>query len=475
MNILAFATTILALLKSLEFVYLYQIKEYRFDRFDVYLREEGVLRVLYATPPKWPKKSLRNALIGALDLSFAGLLYYLYSFYPPAILVGLLVLSPFIGFLLTCMAVGITSVVAYMRRRQIVEQARRKITTSEAVFIGITGSYGKTSTKEFLYEILRHTFKVAKTDENMNTHVGVALSVLKNLHSDTEYFIAEAGAYKVGEIRRVCDLIHPRLAIVTTIGNQHLALFGSRRNLVAAKRELLDSLPQEGTAYINHDIPEYKEIVKDARYKAVSFATSGVANIKAFTIKETATTTSATVTYGKQTLHLTTRLVGRHNIQNLLPAVALALDVGMKPAEIEAAVHSLKPVASKLTKQPGAGGATLLLDTYSSNVEGFLAAIEIAKNHPQEHKIIITRGILELGSEKKSSYQRILKALAGTKLELMTTDTLFKTLGEPTQYFKNEQQMLDALQPLLNKHTLVVVEGKFSPSFVARLTHTSPS
>jgi UDP-N-acetylmuramoyl-tripeptide--D-alanyl-D-alanine ligase len=467
-------TTIIALLKSLEYIYLYQIKEYRFDRFDNYLREEGILRVLYATPPKLPAATIRNTLIAALDVVMAIALYFLFSYYPPQVLIGLIALSPFIGFLLTSISVCITSIFAHLRRAQIVEAARRKIAQSDTVFIGITGSYGKTTTKEFLYEILKAKFKVGKTEENMNTEVGVAMSILKNLHKDTQYFIAEAGAYRQGEIRRVCALIHPQIAILTAIGNQHMALFGSRRNLVAAKSELLDALPQEGIAYINREIPEFKEIVGRLSHQARSFALNGQADIKATDTKETATTTEATITYGKHSLHLKTHLGGRHNVQNLLPAIGVAFDLGMKPEEIAKAVTALAPVAAKLTKKHGLGGATFIMDTYSSNVEGFLAAIHAAHTAKGfDTKILVTRGILELGGEKKSSYARLLKALEDTKITLMTTDRMFKQLEPDVQQYGSEQQLLNALMPLLTKDTLVVVEGKFSPHFLADITRTS--
>lgn len=470
---LASISAILALLKSFEFIYVFQIKEYRFDRFDLFLKEEGIFRVLYATAPRWPARTARNYLIAALCVVLALPLFFLYSFYPLPTLALLTILSPFVGFLLISISVFITGAAAGFKRKNIIEAASRRIAASSAVFIGITGSYGKTSTKEFLYHVLSRRFKVAKTDENMNTDVGVGLSILKNLHKDTEFFIAEAGAYRVGEIAQIAHLIHPKHAILTAIGNQHVGLFGSRENLLKAKLELLEGLPATGTAYIHKDIPEFAEIVRNARYGVRSFSLNQKADITAEEVRFDGTTLSATIKYKKRVFEVKTKLLGAHTIHNLLPVVAIAFDLGMKKNEIEAAVTALAGIPSKLSLTKGTGGASVLLDSYNSSVEGFLAAQSTAEKLPQRKKIILSRGILELGEEKAGSYKKILTKLQKANMRLYTTDRLFKKLDRTgsVTFFASEKRLWSAVRDEADKDALFVVEGKFSPALMKRILH----
>src|SRR4030042_3311816 len=120
--------------------------------------------------------------------------------------------------------------------------------------IGITGSYGKTSTKEFLYSILVQKYgerAVLKTEKNLNTEIGIALAILNDLNADHKFFICEMGAYKMGEIRESCQISRPRIGILTGINEQHMAIFGSQENIIKGKYELIESLPPDGMAFFN--------------------------------------------------------------------------------------------------------------------------------------------------------------------------------------------------------------------------------
>ncbi len=451
--------------------YLYQIKEYRFDRFRAFLKEDGIFKVLYGSKPRMPANTTRNMLIvleavivinlicGALALLHAPLL----------LVFSLILIAPFLAFLIVSDGVGATGLLAVYTRRRIIARARAKIAESDAIFIAITGSYGKTSVKEYLYTILSQKYRVAKTDANMNTDVGVALSVLKNLKPDTQYFITEAGAYRIGEIAAICGLIRPTYGILTAIANQHLALFGSRSKLISAKSELLAGLPKDGIIYINRDIEEYPKISKKTLAKIVSFSLNKKADIDATNIQISASGTSAFLEYKSRRIKVHTSLIGRHIVANLMPAVALAIDLGVESADIESAIKTLKAPNHTLQMKKGIGGSRVMDDSYNSSVEGFIAAIEAADQAKNPTKFIVSRGIIELGNEKKDSYRRILKALEQSgKIELLTTDKLFAMLGGAVyiRLFNSERTMQNYIQKVADHDTLIVLEGKFTPKFL---------
>src|SRR3989344_1546848 len=413
-------------LKSFDFIYIFQTKEYRLDRIINLLKEENLFELLYFRKIKMPAISLRNLLITQIIF---------------------LILTPIIAFFTMLLGIVISEIPVQIYRKKIINQAKNKVRESEATFIGITGSYGKTSTKEFLYQILSQKFKVAKTNANYNSEVGVALSILGNLNSDTEYFIAELGAYKKGEIKAACEIIHPGYGILTGIGNQHLSLFGSKENLMEAKAELLESLPKDGIAYINKDVKDWKYFSEKTKATKVFYSVDS----PPFEIK--------------------TNLPGKHNIQNLLPCITLAMHLGITKKQVQSVLKNLKPVSGRLSLEKGINGSTILNDSYNSNLDGFISAIDTANRMSFSKKLILSRGIIELGDEKNSSYRKIIEELNRSDLTLLTTDNLFKSLDTKNKVmnFSKESKMLDFIKQKTDKNTLILIEGRFEPKTLEAL------
>lgn len=439
LNIIFFVELVLLFFKILDFTYLFQTKEYRFDRFFSNLKETGFLQIFYLRQFRTPAKSPRNILIMFISLIFLFV-------HPKGVLINIisLLIFPLISFFITSIAVLMTGIISYALKKLTIFKAAQKISYSKATFIGITGSYGKTTTKEFLYQILKTQFKVEKTEKNMNSEVGVAISILKNLKKDTQFFIAEIGAYKRGEIKTVCDYINPKYGILTAVGNQHFDLFGSQENLVAAKAELLESLPKDGIAYINKDTGYLNELLKNVKCKSVFFSA--------------ANDTTAPV------------VLGHHNISNLLPCIALAQHLKIPKDQIKKAIANLKPITKRLAIKKGINGSTILDDSYNSNVEGFIAAIVNAKNFKAKKTVIISRGIIELGNEKVNSYNKILDSLNKTNYSLFTTDKLFYKLQKNNvQFYKDEKDLVNETLRILDKNILLIIEGKFHPETLKQL------
>ena len=463
------------LAKAFQLIYFFQIKEYRFDRFFSFIKEEGWYQALYFSSFRLPAKKTRNLLIMGLLFVADYLIFQLLLKQSLPLLILDFFIVPLIAFLLTSVAVFLTAIPVYIYRQWLITRAKSLVKRSSAICIGITGSYGKTSVKEFLYEILSQKFKVAKTEKNMNTDVGIALSIIGNLKSDTRYFIAEYGGYRTGEIERTAKIIRPNQSILTGLGNQHLDLYGSRKNLQKAETHILTLLDLQSFAYINLDFPQSRVLTQKSSAKKIYYSIHQKTDIYAANIKTTPQGTSADVYYHRHKIHLQTALLGKHNILNLLPCLALAIDLNMTTQEITHAISKIQPISGKLSVLAGIKGAVVVDDSYNTNVNGFLAAIEVLNTFDKSKKIIATRGIIELGVEKSSSYKTILQALAKTGIALFTTDRLFKELDQAGKIttFNDVSDLIIYLKETINQDTVLLIEGRFPESTIKKLKHNS--
>ena len=209
---------------------------------------------------RFPKFTPRALLI-FISTSILMLIFYLYNNSEVFTLIALDRLLPIFIFI----SVILSAIPKRIIEFNLYSQAKRKIENFEKiVVIGITGSIGKTSTKEFLAKLLEAKYKVQKTPESINTQIGIARFIIDQLKSDTEIFIVEMGAYKKGEIKAICNMVRPHIGIITYIGTQHLELFGSVQNLKDAKYELIENLPGEGLALFNGENEECRELAKKA-------------------------------------------------------------------------------------------------------------------------------------------------------------------------------------------------------------------
>ena len=463
--------------RLLTFSYLFQIKEYRLDRVLSYMREEGIAKALYNSPFKIPARKLRNGVTIAaavvVQLAFLAIVWNTSI----ASFAGFLLLTPVLAFVWTEVFVHIINIPVWIYREQKINKAEQKRDQINPFVIAVTGSYGKTSVKEALFSVLGTHASVAKTDENMNTDIGVALSILRNMKQSTEYFIAEIGAYKRGEAAKIARYVKPKAVIVTGFGNQHVDLYGSREILIESESEPLAYLPEDGVAYINGDMKrsDLRAITRKAHYRIITYTIdTDHGDITATHIRVSEEGTEATIHYRNHTFPIQTRLLGRHTIQNLLPVIACAQDQGMLHTDIQKAVAALEPVLHKLSVHKGIHGSTILSDSKNANVNGFIEAIRTSQVFHKKKTIILSKGIIELGDEKPVSYQKILKEMGEHTCELWTTDPVFEEVagsvskvGDRVHLFENESSLLEAIEHIANEKTLLVVEGRFSPAIKA--------
>lgn len=466
---------IIFFLKSLDFLYLFQTKEYRLDRLFSYFQEEKFLRIFCWPKIQIPAKSLRNILIFILFLPLVLPYFFLAQNLSIFHKLAYLLFTPILSFCSIFFLVEITAIFVYFYRQFIINKAKKIVQKSQVKFIGITGSYGKTSTKEFLYQLLSRRFRVAKTPANINTDIGVAQSIISNLQlqqSSLQYFIIEMGAYKIGEIADVCKITPPDFAILTGIGNQHLSLFGSKENLLLAKTELLRAVPKSGKIYINIDSYPLEKFQNQLKGQIVTFSSqNNQADVFIKKIVSHANGFELTFCYRHKDYQLSTKITGRHNLINLLPCLALALDLGITEEQIIKTITNLTNLPNKLSSYSGINSSFIMNDSANSNVDGFLTAIDAISDFPQKNKIILSKGIIELGPEKASSYNKIIAKLNQSNISLYTTDLLFKKCDKKNQVFTftDENAIFKEVLKQADKNTLVLIEGKFTKDFKNRL------
>lgn len=270
---------------------------------------------------------------------------------------------------------------AWIQRKKMLAKAGEKINQfKNLTVIGIAGSYGKTSTKEFLYEILSFKFRVLKTKKNINAEIGIAKTILDELKPEYQILIAEIGAYERGKIKEVCGIIKPKIGILTGINEQHMATFGSQENIIKAKHEITDC-------------------------SKISFEKDKI-DLKA----ENIIVEKECLLFDIQGINFKVNVLGAHNIENILLATKVAQELGMTLEEISKACLKIKPEQGgmKIIRRE----KPLIIDSsYSANSTGVIADLDYLKIY-EGKKAVVMPCLIELGKSSKEVHQRIGKKLA---------------------------------------------------------------
>lgn len=273
--------------------------------------------------------------------------------------------------------------------------------------VGITGSYGKTSSKNILSDILNIKYNTLPTPKNLNTPNGLMITINNHLDKFTEVFIAEMGAYVRGEIKELCDLVHPKYGILTTIGTAHLESFGSEENIQKAKFELIESLPSDGIGILNGDDKKQTsyELKNDVKTVWIGIDNKDV-DVRAVDIKCNNKGTSFKVIFkgDKTKYEFQTKLLGKHNVYNILAGIALGREFGIDIKDLQHAVKGVSSIEHRLELKR-IGNFYQIDDAYNSNPVGAKGAVEVLGMMPGV-KVCVTPGMVELGS-KENEYNKI--------------------------------------------------------------------
>ncbi|MDE5629662.1 MAG: UDP-N-acetylmuramoyl-tripeptide--D-alanyl-D-alanine ligase [Muribaculaceae bacterium] len=286
---------------------------------------------------------------------------------------------------------------------QYINDARRRLEQMpDLKIIGITGSYGKTTTKHYLTRILSEHYETLMTPGSYNTTMGVVRTIREYLKPYHEVFVVEMGAKQPDDIAEICRLVHPQRGIITAVGPQHLESFKTIDNVQRTKFELADSLPATGLIVLNNDFEKIADRPVD-NVPCLRYAVKNTENADyvAFDIKYSNAGTDFTVRRNSDgaTLQLRTRLVGECNISNILGAVVMAQHMGVPDEKIRYAVEQLEQVEHRLSIKRVPGGLTIIDDAFNSNPVGSAMALDVLAAMDGK-RILVTPGMVELGTEE---------------------------------------------------------------------------
>lgn len=290
-------------------------------------------------------------------------------------------------------------------------EAHDKVVKLNTFVIGITGSYGKTSTKHILGHILQFHAPTLVTPGSVNTPMGVARIIREQLRPSHKYVVIEMGAYGPGSIARLCRLTPPQMGILTAIGVAHLERFGSRETTARAKMELATAVAaNKGKMILNADLLPLEAVAGQVKARREGFVTVGEAGDFAYgAITLSREGLSFTITEADKTYAVTAPVYGTHHAHNIAFAFAAARAIGMAGEDIVRALKTTPQVTHRLEVKKQPNGALLIDDAYNSNPTGFESALHLAKllKGDKGKAILITPGMVELGKEHDSAHRHL--------------------------------------------------------------------
>lgn len=278
-----------------------------------------------------------------------------------------------------------------------IKKAKKKLNNSNNLkIIGITGSYGKTTTKYIVSSILSQKYNTLMTPESYNTTLGVVRTINEKLESTHEIFVCEMGAKNIGDIKEICDIVNPQYGILTSIGPQHLETFKSIENVKKTKMELIDSLPDDGLAFVNNEDENIKSI--NFTKNNIKYGLDNNSEYYAYNIRIEETGSVFDVhTPTEEITNIKSKLLGEHSILNIVGAIAVAQKLGLNSDEIKAGIRFLKPVPHRLELKRNPNGLIIIDDAYNSNIKGAKMAVKTLGRFENKIRILVTPGMVDLG------------------------------------------------------------------------------
>ena len=296
------------------------------------------------------------------------------------------------------------------------QDARRKLDARpDLIRIGITGSFGKTSVKNLLATMLSERYQVLTTPASFNTPMGLTRIIRERLEPAHQVFLAEMGARHRGDIRELCRLVHPTHGVLTSVGPQHLDTFGSLEAITETKYDLIRAIPEDGVRFFPNDGAICRSLYDrtEAARRLVSLEPDPEACVWAEDVQVSARGSSFTLCTREGKVPCETRLLGAHNIQNILLASAVCLELGLTLKEISRGIGRVQSIEHRLQLIDNPGGITLIDDAFNSNPAGAARALGVLKAFPPR-RVIVTPGMVELGSEEAAYNRRFGEDMAGS-------------------------------------------------------------
>lgn len=336
--------------------------------------------------------------------------------------------------------------------------------------IAVTGSVGKTSTKDIIASVMSKKYKVLKTEGNMNNHIGLPLTILKL--KDHEALVTEMGMNHFGEIRVLTNIAHPTMCVISNIGTSHIGNLGSRENILKAKLEILEGTNADSPIIINNDNDLLNEWAKKVKttHKIVTFGIDNKSNINATDIKSFEDKSIFNIEIDGKKYEVKVPVGGKHFIYNALSAICIALENGIEIKEAIKGIEEFELTKKRMevikSKQ---SGATIINDTYNASYDSVKAALEYLNNINGKRKVAILGDMLELGEFSKEMHEKVGKEVVNNKVNiLITVGEEAKNIVKEVKKSKNNieihecnsnQEAINIAKEILSDNDLVLVKA----------------
>ncbi|MES9522042.1 UDP-N-acetylmuramoyl-tripeptide--D-alanyl-D-alanine ligase [Streptomyces capoamus] len=372
--------------------------------------------------------------------------------------------------------VGVPAIVVTDVQTALGALARHVVRRLGATLVGLTGSAGKTSTKDLIAQVLRRKAPTVFTPGSLNNEIGLPLTAL-SATEETRFLVLEMGARGIGHIRYLAELTPPRIGLVLNVGTAHIGEFGGREQIAQAKGELVEALPQDGAAILNADDPLVKAMAARTKAKVVLFGESAEADVRAENVRLTDSGQPAFRLHTPSgASDVTMRLYGEHHVSNALAAAAVAHELGMSAEEIATALSeagSLSRWRMEVTERPD--GVTIVNDAYNANPESMRAALRALAAMGKGRRTWAVLGkMAELGDEALAEHDAVgrlavrlnvskLVAVGGIEASWLQLGAYNEgSWGEESVHVSDAQAAIDLLRSELRPGDVVLVKASRS-------------
>lgn len=504
-----------AVRQTITWTYWWQVKEYRWDRFSLLFEEKdgradlGIKNILnkfffttlsftsnlflllllyiyivdiYKLLCEIKKKSLRKPVLTKragkiLIVNIVFIFIILALYFMGLNVLTTLIIGEIIVLITPELGVYLTKLIVEKIKNEETEKAENILTKINPEIIGVTGSYGKTTTKDFIYQYISLKNQSVKTEGSENTQFGIIRKIQNSIQKGTKYFVVEMGAYKVGEIKNLCMIVKPDISVITGIEEQHLSLFKSLENIKKAKFEIVEALPKGGIAIFNLSNEYCYELYKkakrlDKRLKVYGYLSK---DNKKTSVKTDFYSVVKSISDGGMIFdifekgkkyQIKTNLHGKHFIENVTGAILVARLLGVTWKDIiNVSTKLQEPEGTMRVKK--VGRKVLVDDTHNSTPKGFAAAVEYLSNYKNYQKIVITPGIIELGNKTKEIHVELTKILDKnvdsvivTRLEPFNQMKTSSDFSKKLEFINDNDRLIKFIKNFFRNDTVILLEGR---------------
>lgn len=463
----------------LDYLYIFQLLEYEKGDFINWFLKHPLKRNLQKknTLDFTPKIQLLAIISSFLMLSLATILTLIFFSGNIWALLIIYILCESISPLFIILSSFFIAPLDFYSKTKIIKQAKTKLQTlTNLKTVAIIGSYAKTSTKNMLYTLLWKDFYVVKTPKSFNTPIAIAQTIISYLKPTTEIFIVEMDAYHPGDIKTLCKIAKPNMAIITAIAPQHLERFGNIEKLAETQFEVTEILPENGLLFLNSS--DELTMQTEEKFKSnkqslpigKTFFSGELDKFRVENIKQTPSGLTFKLILEKETINVELPLKGEHNAYNFLAAATIAYKLGLPSKTIGERAKLILPTEHRLeiTKQ---GNFTLIDNSYNTNPKVVISSLKLLKQTAGENqKILITPGLIEQGSNTEMENKKFIKLAAKIADEVIIVGESYKQFlkqgleevnfpKDKTHYTKSTHSALETAHSLAKEKAVVLIEN----------------